>query len=122
MMSTVELGITAHDKLVRQVRILALGLDLIGEVANLMEEHTGFRTCLEMAQTEDVQWVYNELAALVHPEQFIYEGEASFDRIRRATPERLRAVLMIADASEDPYYQRAAFTCREELERRGISE
>jgi len=36
MMSTVELGITAHDKLVRQVRILALGLDLIGEVANLM--------------------------------------------------------------------------------------
>jgi len=121
-MSTVVAGITAHEKLVRQVRILALGLDLIGEPAILLEERTGYRTCLEMAQTEDVQWVYNTLAALVHPQQFIYEGEASFDRIRRATPERLRAVIMIADASEDPYYQRAAFACREELERRGVSE
>jgi hypothetical protein len=121
-MSTVEAALTAHDKLVRQVRILALGLDLMGEIANLMEEHTGYRTSLEMALTEDVQWVYEQLAKRIHPEQFIYHGEASFDRIRNATPEMLRAVIMIAEAWGDKFRTRAALTCRRELERRGISE
>jgi len=121
-MSTVMDGITAHDKLVRQVRILALGLDLMGEVACLMEERTGYRTSLEMALNEDVQWVYEQLAKRIHPEQFVYHGEASFDRIRRATAEMLRAVIMIADAADSEYFHRAAHTCREELERRGISE
>ncbi len=121
-MSTVIAGITAHEKLVNQVRILALGLDLIGEVTNLLEERTGFRMSLEMALTEDVQWVYEQLAKRIHPEQFVYHGEASYDRIRNSTPEMLRAVIMIADAVDSEYFHFAAATCRAELDHRGIPE
>lgn len=134
-MSTVVNLTDAHFHLVNQVRILALGLDLIGEPAILLEERTGYRSSLEMAQTEDVQWVYEQLAKRINLESFIYHGEASYDFIRRARPELLRAALMLAEqqmlnhADEplrtDCVYLRArlaAVSCVEELERRGVSE
>jgi hypothetical protein len=125
----------AHFHLVKQVRVLALGLDLIGEPSILLEERTGYRTCLEMAQTEDVAWVYEQLAKRINLERFIYQGEASYDFIRRAKPELLRAALMLAEATMEHHadgplktdcaYLRArlaATACVDELERRGISE
>ena len=76
--------------------------------------------CLKQAQFHKTR--AEQLAKQIHPEQFVYEGEASYDRIRRATVAMLRAVVMLTDHSPDPYYQRAWITCLGELERRGVSE
>lgn len=115
-MSTVMQRITAHEAVVRRVRALALALDLIGEVQQMLFDHAGYKTPLEMANTEDVRFVCEELEAKIHPHEYVYQGEASFDRIRNAKVSMLQAVILVAPESL------GARQCREELERRGIAE
>lgn len=134
-LSVVDQLLRERDDLVRRIRILALGLDLVGEVSQMLLEHTGIRGPMEMHETDDLRWMYTELAKAIYPERYEIHGEASFDLIRRATPDMLRAVAMLSDQTMHEHKDEPRKTdctwlhanlvsriCRDELERRGIPE
>lgn len=122
-LSTSERGVIEFELLERRIRFMVRALD-VRDLEDITERITGYRCPLFLVpSTDDLQKIYAELRKRVRVGDFVASGEASFDRIRRASDDMLRLVALIADMEDNqPYEHMAAYFCREELERRGVIE
>lgn len=123
-LSTSELGIIERDRLERNIRFMARGLniDLTGEVADITENITGSRAPLFLVAGDELQTIHDVVRNRIRVGEYVCTGESSFDRIRNASDDMLRVVAFLSDAENKPYENMAAMYCRNELERRGVRE
>lgn len=126
--STSELGIFELETLERRIRFMARALPETSvlpavDLADIIQEVTGYRCQLcAIPNTDDMQAIYDRVRAQFHVNEYVVTGEASFDRVRRASDDMLRVIAWLSDLEQKPYENLAAHSCRFELERRGVAE